>query len=111
MIVLRWEFIKEHKKIRKQENRLSTKKAIKEKKKKENTLLTKSHQEKKEKNFFLGRESFFFFSYFLVFFYKIPILMSAYCHNTQCTFYDIEMTKGNKTNAPVGVTSQPFRKL
>ena len=32
---LRWEFIKENKKVRKQENTLSTKKAIKKKKKKQ----------------------------------------------------------------------------
>ena len=51
-----WEFIKENKKVRKQENTLSTKKATKKKrkkndngneKKKENTLLTKKVRFKK----------------------------------------------------------------
>ena len=45
-----WEFIKENKKVRKQEKTLSTKKAIKKKrKKKENTLLTKKAIKKKRK--------------------------------------------------------------
>ena len=47
---LRWEFIKENKKVRKQENTLSTKKAIKKKikkEKKENMLSTKKALKKK----------------------------------------------------------------
>jgi len=66
---LRWEFIKENKKVKKQENTLSTKKAIKkkkEKKKKDNTLSTKkvqertkedNGQEKKKENNTLDQES------------------------------------------------------
>ena len=45
----RWEFIEENKKVRKQENTLSTKKAIK-KKKKENTLSTKKAIKKRREN-------------------------------------------------------------
>ena len=51
----RWEFIKENKKVRKQENTLSTKKAIKKTRKKERKqeLDQESEQEKKnKKNFF-----------------------------------------------------------
>ena len=48
--VLRWEFIKENKEVRTQENTLSTKKAInKKEKKKENTLLAKKAIKKKKK--------------------------------------------------------------
>ena len=43
----RWEFIKENKKVRKQENTLSTRKATKEKKKEKNTLSTKKATKKK----------------------------------------------------------------
>ena len=47
----RWEFIKENKKIRKQEKKLSTKKATKKKEKKEeNTLSTKKAIKKKRRN-------------------------------------------------------------
>ena len=74
----RWEFIKENKKVRKQDNTLSTKKAIKKKRKKtrsqprmrsrkkitvkKKTLDQDSDQEKKK--------NFLFFSYFLVFLHK-----------------------------------------
>ena len=44
---LRWEFIKENKKVRKQENTLSTRKVIK----KENMLSTKKATNTKRKNF------------------------------------------------------------
>ena len=49
--VLRWEFIKENNKVRKQENKNSTKKAIKKtrKKKKENKNSTKKATKKYEK--------------------------------------------------------------
>ena len=77
----RWEFIKENKKVRKQENTLSTKKVIKKKrkktrsqprkrsrendngpeKKKEDTLSTKKATKRKRKTFFL----FFLLSCFL----------------------------------------------
>ena len=49
---LRWEFIKESKKVSKQENTLSTKKAIKKKRiKEENTLSTKKAIKKKKIKF------------------------------------------------------------
>ena len=69
---LRWEFIKENKKVRKQENTLSTKKAMKKKrKKKENTLSIKKAMKKKTTAFldrFLGRERVFVLSFFLFYF-------------------------------------------
>ena len=47
--IQRWEFIKENKKVRKQENTLSTKKEVKKKKKrKKNTLSTKNATKKKK---------------------------------------------------------------
>ena len=76
-VVQRWEFIKENKKVRKQENRLSTKKVIKKKKKKDgkHALDQESDQEKtttakkKERKHALDQEcdqekrkTFFFFS-------------------------------------------------
>ena len=51
---LRWEFIKENNKVRKQENTLLTKKAIKKKRKKIHALNQGSDQEKKEKTFFFS---------------------------------------------------------
>ena len=57
---------KENKKVRKQENKNSTKKAIKKtrKKKKENTLSTQKAPKKKRKlSFFLGRVLVFLFSF------------------------------------------------
>ena len=77
--VLRWEFLKENKKIRKQENKNSTKKAIKEKKENKNLTMkaikkTRTRPRKKGKAFLfflsLSCSSFlvFLFSYFLVFF-------------------------------------------
>ena len=57
----RWEFKKENKRVRREENTLSTKKAIKKKrKKKENTLSTKKATKKKKKNFFLFLLTFLF---------------------------------------------------
>ena len=54
---LRWEFIKENKKVRKQENTFTTKKASKKKrKKKENTLSTKKAIKKKKKKIDNGQE-------------------------------------------------------
>ena len=72
LLFLRWEFIKEIKKVRKQENTLSTKKVIKKKrKKKENTLSTKKVIKKKgnKKETRFNQESDHLF---LVFFYKFP---------------------------------------
>ena len=64
---LRWEFIKENKKVRKQENKNSNKKAIKKKNKKENKNSTKKATKKKEKLYFfldhfLGRVLVFLLS-------------------------------------------------
>ena len=68
--VLRWEFIKENKKVRKQENTLSDKKAIKKKeKKKENMLSTKEAINKKQVESVFP----FFNPHFLVFFYKFSL--------------------------------------
>ena len=51
MFDLRWEFLKENKKVRKQENALSTKKAIKKRRKQErkHALGQESDQEKTKK--------------------------------------------------------------
>ena len=57
--LLRWEFIKEHEKLRKQENTISTKKAIKKKRKKTRSQPRK--RPRKKKNLFL----FFLLSCFL----------------------------------------------
>ena len=54
----RWEFIKENKKVRKQENALATKKAIKKKNdtgQEKNKNKTRSRPRKKKKTFFLDR--------------------------------------------------------
>ena len=71
LMVLRWEFIKENKKVRKQEKTLSTKRAIKKKRRmKKHALDQESFLGR-----FLGRERvFFLFFSFLVFFYKFPPL-------------------------------------
>ena len=58
---LRWEFLKENKKVRKQANKNSTKKVVK-KIRKFSFFLGR----------FLGRVLVFLISYFLVFFYKFP---------------------------------------
>ena len=82
--LLRWEFIKEHEKLRKQENTISTKKAIKKKRKKTRSQPRKRPRKKKKNSLFylyfgrfLGVFSFFF-SYFLVFFYKLSPLIIRY---------------------------------
>ena len=62
---LRWEFIKENKKVRKQE------------KKGKQELGQESDQEKRK--FFLFFLVEFLFSYFLVFFYKFPPLLVNSC--------------------------------
>ena len=70
--VQRWEFIKETKKVRKQENKNSTKKVIKKKRKFFLFFLVAFLVEFLFSCFldrFLGR---FLFSYFLVFFHKFP---------------------------------------
>ena len=83
-VCLKWEFIKEHRKVRKQENKISTKKVIKKKKKILSNFLGR----------FLCRGLVFLIailveflfscfperfrgrvSYFLVFFYKLPPLI------------------------------------
>ena len=76
---LRWEFIKENKKVRKQENKYSTKKAIKKKRKQE------LDQEKKEKTFFLDP----FLSRVLVFIYKFPPQESEFFSNKIRRFKNI----------------------
>ena len=77
-VVLRWEFIKENKKVRKQENTLWTKKAIKIKKtiRKKTRSPPRKRPRKKEKTFlsfsfgrFFGREHVFFL-FFLTFLYS-----------------------------------------
>ena len=65
---LRWEFIKENKKVRKQENKNSTKKAIKKKKS------TKKATKKKRKNFLIFLITFLVesvFSCFLTFLFSL----------------------------------------
>ena len=87
MDTLRREFMKENKKLRKQENTLSTKN-----KKRENTLSTKKAIKKKKLSLFLdnflGRVLVFLFSYFLVFFYTFPPQANAKTRNRcQMTLY------------------------
>ena len=72
---LRWEFIKENKKVRKQENTLRSRK--RSRKKKRRKKIHALDQEKKKKLsllflivFLVEKVFSFFFSYFLVFFYK-----------------------------------------
>ena len=109
--------IKENRKVRKHENKNSTKKAIqKTRKKKENTLSTK----KKRKTFFL-------FSYFLVFFYKFsplscygngfePLLIlytNKLCHQLiqecRCLFYVSNNRGEHKTRYPTRIpTGNPL---
>ena len=66
----RWEFIKENKKVRKNENTLSTKKAIKKKEK--NTLLTKKKVRKRDLDHAIEQEKKTSFKILLFFFYKFP---------------------------------------
>ena len=68
----RWEFIKEDKKVRKQENKNSTKKVIKKKRKFFLFSWSLSLSSSCFLDRFLGRILVFLFSYFIVLFCKFP---------------------------------------